>query len=90
MIIDLDQPSGLGAEYELTAAPRVARDHFCWPRILFQCDSLKCLVDCHLHSQVEKLGVPVLHPEAAKEPQDDLLAGGVGGYHDRLVCQMRP
>ena len=89
VIVDLDQPSSLGAEDELTASPRVTRDQFCWPRIILQRDGLKCLVDSHLHGQVEQLGVPVLHPEPAEEPQDDLLAGGVRGYHDCLVCQVR-
>ena len=89
MIIYLDQPSSLRAEDKLAASPWIARDHFCWPGIVFQRDSLKCLINCHLHTQVEKLWVPVSHPEPADEPQDDLLAGGVRGYHDRLVCKMR-
>ena len=89
MIIDLDQPSSFGAEDKLAASPWIAGDHFCWPRIVCQRDSLKCLTDGHLHGQVEQLGVTVLHPEPAEEPQNDLLAGCVGGYHHCLVRQVR-
>ena len=89
VIIYLDQPSSFGAEDKLAASPWIARDHFCWPRIVFQRDSLKCLIDCHLYNQVEQIEVSVLHPEPAEEPKNDLLAGGVGGYHDCLVRQVR-
>ena len=78
---------------ELALAPGVARPQLGRPRVVIQHHRPlhwdPGLFHCHVHRQIEQLGVPVLHPTLGEEEPDQVPAGHALAHYHRLVLNVR-